>query len=238
MRPGKHQFWQFVTITLFIAGLLVLSTYLTRLNFSTNFIIIASLFISLISIVVIRVTDYISMKSAKTDYTSASADKMAYYQKAGLSNRDIQFFRHEMAEALTKIEAIIEHMDLTNASQMLFERLQTKKILQSYFQQIVKYPQEISEAAEFLYRILPELQKQLSQYEALTQQAGKTSDDYLQLQAAREQLEALAIEVKENYHQFVDHTLQLPQVALYNKFSKKKNNSSSLQAGKEEIKNG
>lgn len=238
MKLGRRQFWQFVIITIFVAGLLMLSTYVTGLNFSTKFVLIASLFISFMSILVIRMTDYISMKSAGTYHAKASAHKMTDYQKAGLSERDIQFFRHEMSEALARIENIIDLMDLTNASQMLFERLQTKKILKSYFQQIVKYPQEISEAAEFLYRVLPGLEKQLRQYEALVNLAGKTSDDYLQLQVSREQLEILANEVKDSYHLFADHTLQLPQVALYHKFSTEKMSPNSLQATKEEIKNG
>lgn len=214
MHKSLRQCWRFIILSLFMLGLLTFYTVTFKIPATPMLLLGNALAIAAVSMVIMGVSDRVLRDYYQIDGHKLTSSQVSQYQQAGLSPRDIEFFRHEMAENLQLIENIIAHMAITKASKMMFERLQTKNILQAYFRHIVKYPQEIGEAADFLYRLLPSLDHKLSQYAELTAKPDKISADFLQLQAIRDDIELLAKEVRNSYHNFTKHT-ELSARGLY-----------------------
>lgn len=215
MKRRLIQLVRFIILNIFISILLVIGMIISQNNYHllTFFLIVL-----VIGMVTSLTTN--AFKQLNFNYVEfqTKPKQLNHYQVAGLNDRDTIFFRKEMAITLERIENIIKHMNTTNASQMMFERLHTKKILKVYFQKIVKYPAELSEATDFLYRILPHFEDKIIQYHELNSQADKTSNDFKHLQYFRKELENLATETSESYHDFVNHTNTLPHLELQPKF--------------------
>ncbi|GAF39028.1 hypothetical protein FC83_GL002510 [Agrilactobacillus composti DSM 18527 = JCM 14202] len=126
-----------------------------------------------------------------------------HYQKAGLSDSDIVFFRKTMASAEQQIRKLNHNIETTPKLKAIDLNLDMVKVSKSMFAAIVKEPQRLSEASDFLYRHLPTLVNLTDRYIEISHHEVKTTDTWEVLAKSLEVIKNLGTQIREDYATFV-----------------------------------
>ncbi|MGY0835979.1 5-bromo-4-chloroindolyl phosphate hydrolysis family protein [Aerococcus urinaeequi] len=125
------------------------------------------------------------------------------YDSANLTDQEIQFFRSEMAESLAHIETILNFENYNTHLDMVFKRYDMSILLKSYFQAITLAPYRLSQASDFLYQILPNLENVLKQYTNINQEMHRSPKKIQALTNLREEIANLAEQAQESFEHFI-----------------------------------
>lgn len=134
--------------------------------------------------------------------TSKTSNKYQHYTEAGLSPRDIEFLREQLATAKAHIQTIEQLFNKTAKLRAIELRHNTVKISQTFFKEIVQHPTKLTQAGTFLYKLLPSLEDLLSKYNEVNGHVAKNKQTYLILEKSAATIEQLCVKISEEYIHF------------------------------------
>lgn len=133
-----------------------------------------------------------------------SDERRAYYHEHGLSDEDIQFFRETMNTAKEQIVKADQHFSSSSKLKAIRNRTSVIQICQNLFKEIVKAPDRLSEADQFLYVHLPSLEKLTHKYCQISQHQKKAKDTYTVLDQSAQTIEKMCTAIIEDYLRFME----------------------------------
>lgn len=164
------------------------------------------LFILIITITIIAFRYFHKKKPQKhhDDFGHPLSKKMlAHYQAAGLSDTEIDVFRKTMARTkleILELETVMQSVPKLRAINLNHDTLNLAKAL---FAALVKEPQRLQEAGDFIYKHLPNSLQIAKKYREINHHEMKTSDTYAVLDRSVEMLASLSEQIKADYLDFV-----------------------------------
>lgn len=132
---------------------------------------------------------------------------LAHYRKSGLSDDEISLFRETMADAKKQITTLEEYFTENPKLRAVNLNHDTLNISKALFANIVKEPQRLNEAGDFLYKHLPKLTEIAHQYRLISTHEVKTKDTYAVMDRSIEVMAMLSESIRRDYTQFVKKDL-------------------------------
>ena len=137
-----------------------------------------------------------------------SDNMLAHYQAAGMSNEEINFFRETMQLAEGQVKEVATNLQALPKLRAIDLNHDTVKTTQALFKSIVKEPQKLHNASDFLYRHLPSLTELSRKFIEISQHDVKTADTYAVLDKSAEAIAALSQQIQTDYTEFVADDLE------------------------------
>ena len=132
-----------------------------------------------------------------------SDNMLAHYQAVGMSNEEINFFRETMQLAEGQVKEVATNLQALPKLRAIDLNHDTVKTTQALFKAIVKEPQKLHNASDFLYRHLPSLTELSRKFIEISQHDVKTADTYAVLDKSAEAIAALSQQIQTDYTEFV-----------------------------------
>ena len=124
------------------------------------------------------------------------------YDKAGLTESDVAFFREKMNRAKTQIQQIEAYTKQNNKIEAIANRYQLLTILKDYFKEIVQHPERLHAVDKFLNTYLPGLEEIMGKYIEIEKHISKTQETYQVLDQTMELLDDCCLQVEADYQKF------------------------------------
>ena len=124
------------------------------------------------------------------------------YNKAGLTESDVAFFREKMNRAKTQIQQIEAYTKQNNKLEAIANRYQIVTVLKDYFKEIVQHPERLHAVDKFLNTYLPGLEEMMGKYIEIEQHKSKTQETYQVLDQTMELLDDCCLQVEADYQKF------------------------------------
>ena len=131
-----------------------------------------------------------------------SEKQQEIYDKAGLTESDVAFFREKMNRAKTQIQQIEAYTKQNNKIEAIANRYQLLTILKDYFKEIVQHPERLHAVDKFLNTYLPGLEEIMGKYIEIEQHKSKTQETYQVLDQTMELLDDCCLQVEADYQKF------------------------------------
>ncbi|KRM72520.1 5-bromo-4-chloroindolyl phosphate hydrolysis family protein [Lacticaseibacillus brantae] len=152
--------------------------------------------------------EWLGRTSTKPSTAPVSPSLQAHYVEAGLSDSEITLFRETMETASEQINAIEATINAVPKLKSLALQTDLLPIMHAYFKAIVQAPKRLTEAAPFIYEILPNLNHLTDRYQTITNHEVKTQETYTVLTQAETAITAQAQTINEQYQAFVADDLE------------------------------
>lgn len=149
-----------------------------------------------------RITTNGAFKQSQVRFIKGKSDKLQYYREQGLSERDIIFFREEMAQAKAHIENIEKEMNAVAKLRIIETRNNTIDVSKQFFKDIVRDPQRLPQAGIFLNKLLPSLADLTAKYTEISQHVAKNKQTYIILERSAQTIEKVCQSISEQYLTF------------------------------------
>lgn len=124
---------------------------------------------------------------------------LKHYQKAGMSDDDIRFFRETMATTKKQIDQLAHNMQQTTKLKAINLHFEPVKVSQATFKTIVAQPQKLHAASDYLYRHLPTMVDLTAKYNTISQHEVKDKDTYAILDKSAQVITQLAQQFRTDY---------------------------------------
>ena len=131
-----------------------------------------------------------------------SEKQQEIYEKAGLTESDVAFFREKMNRAKTQIQQIEAYTKQNNKIEAIANRYQLLTILKDYFKEIVQHPERLHAVDKFLNTYLPGLEEIMGKYIEIEKHISKTQETYQVLDQTMELLDDCCLQVEADYQKF------------------------------------
>ena len=131
-----------------------------------------------------------------------SEKQQEIYNKAGLTESDVAFFREKMNRAKTQIQQIEAYTKQNNKLEAIANRYQVVTVLKDYFKEIVQHPERLHAVDKFLNTYLPGLEEIMGKYIEIEQHKSKTQETYQVLDQTMELLDDCCLQVEADYQKF------------------------------------
>ena len=138
----------------------------------------------------------------KKELQGPSEKQQEIYNKAGLTESDVAFFREKMNRAKTQIQQIEAYTKQNNKIEAIANRYQLLTILKDYFKEIVQHPEGLHAVDKFLNTYLPGLEEIMGKYIEIEQHKSKTQETYQVLDQTMELLDDCCLQVEADYQKF------------------------------------
>ena len=138
----------------------------------------------------------------KKEFIGPSEKQQEIYDKAGLTESDVAFFREKMNRAKTQIQQIEAYTKQNNKIEAIANRYQLLTILKDYFKEIVQHPERLHAVDKFLNTYLPGLEEIMGKYIEIEQHKSKTQETYQVLDQTMELLDDCCLQVEADYQKF------------------------------------
>ena len=138
----------------------------------------------------------------KKELQGPSEKQQEIYNKAGLTESDVAFFREKMNRAKTQIQQIEAYTKQNNKIEAIANRYQLLTILKDYFKEIVQHPERLHAVDKFLNTYLPGLEEIMGKYIEIEQHKSKTQETYQVLDQTMELLDDCCLQVEADYQKF------------------------------------
>lgn len=204
---GTIQKLKWLCYTLF-SGLLI---YGARHSFLQLVAVLAILYLNFFY-VFFRKEMQVKVKQKCEGMPELSEEKAERYEEAGLSQQDIQFFRGKMNHVKQQIQQIESIAAQNGKIQAILNRYNTLEMMKNYFQQIVRYPQRLHEANQFVNTLLPSLREISGKYDEISQHITKTAATYQVLEETAALLEQMCQQIEEDYLQFTKRDFEALEI--------------------------
>ena len=135
-------------------------------------------------------------------FLGPSEKQQEIYDKAGLTESDVAFFREKMNRAKTQIQQIEAYTKQNNKIEAIANRYQLLTILKDYFREIVQHPERLHAVDKFLNTYLPGLEEIMGKYIEIEQHKSKTQETYQVLDQTMELLDDCCLQVEADYQKF------------------------------------
>ena len=136
------------------------------------------------------------------EFHGPSEKQQEIYEKAGLSESDVVFFREKMNRAKTQIQQIEAYTKQNNKLEAIANRYQLLTILKDYFKEIVQHPERLHAVDKFLNTYLPGLEEIMGKYIEIEKHISKTQETYQVLDQTMELLDDCCLQVEADYQKF------------------------------------
>lgn len=138
----------------------------------------------------------------KKELQGPSEKQQEIYEKAGLTESDVAFFREKMNRAKSQIQQIETYTKQNNKIEAIANRYQLLPILKDYFKEIVQHPERLHAVDKFLNTYLPGLEEIMGKYIEIEQHKSKTQETYQVLDQTMELLDDCCLQVEADYQKF------------------------------------
>lgn len=142
-------------------------------------------------------------KSAKNEMPDLSDELESHYTKSGMTPSEITFFRQTMNQTKVEIEQLQQNMQQTAKLKAVDLRHDTVKAAKALFKALVKEPNRLHEASQFLYTHLPNLVDLTNKYIEINDHEIKNKQTYEKLEESSQIIDQLAHLIAQDYQQFV-----------------------------------
>ncbi|WP_125605333.1 5-bromo-4-chloroindolyl phosphate hydrolysis family protein [Lapidilactobacillus bayanensis] len=142
-------------------------------------------------------------KAAGSKEKEPSKKLLNHYYQVGLSDADINVFRETMADAKQQIVELQTTMTAVPKLRAINLNHDTLEVSKAMFAALVREPQRLQEAADFLYKHLPSSVQIAKKYQEINRHEIKTADTYAVLDRSVEVLANLSEQMKKDYTNFV-----------------------------------
>lgn len=139
----------------------------------------------------------------KKKVKTIDAKMLKHYQKAGMSDDDIRFFRETMATTKKQIDQLAHNMQQTTKLKAINLHFEPVKVSQATFKTIVAQPQKLHAASDYLYRHLPTMVDLTAKYNTISQHEVKDKDTYAVLDKSAQVITQLAQQFRTDYETLV-----------------------------------
>lgn len=194
-------FFYFLTAGTALGALLSLNEYGTD-SHGTVALGICTLFFAVISYLFVGVKTNSKAKTESFDQP-ISKKMLSHYQETGLTDNDITVFRETMADAKNQIVELQDTMAAVPKLRAINLNHDTLEVSKAMFAALVREPQRLQEAADFLYKHLPNSVQIAKKYQEISRHEVKTADTYAVLDRSVEVLANLSEQMKKDYTNFV-----------------------------------
>ena len=124
------------------------------------------------------------------------------YNKAGLTESDVAFFREKMNRAKTQIQQIEAYTKQNNKLEAIANRYQIVTVLKDYFKEIVQHPERLHAVDKFLNTYLPGLEEIMGKYIEIEQHKSKTQETYQVLDQTMNFIDDCCLQIEADYQKF------------------------------------
>ena len=131
-----------------------------------------------------------------------SEKQQEIYNKAGLKESDVAFFREKMNRAKTQIQQIEAYTKQNNKLEAIANRYQIVTVLKDYFKEIVQHPERLHAVDKFLNTYLPGLEEMMGKYIEIEQHISKTQETYQMLDQIMDFIDDCCLQIEADYQKF------------------------------------
>ncbi|MBF8808511.1 MAG: 5-bromo-4-chloroindolyl phosphate hydrolysis family protein [Enterococcus lacertideformus] len=186
-----------------ILGLLLVFLFIRQGHFSLAMLIL----VLGIALVIWGVFGSWKKKSLKTEIPDLSNELESHYTKVGMTPSEITLFRQTMNQTKVEIEQLQQNMRQTAKLKAVDLRHDTIKAAKALFKALVKEPNRLHEASQFLYTHLPNLVDLTNKYIEINNHEIKNKQTYEKLEESSQIIDQLAHLIAQDYQQFVSDDL-------------------------------
>ncbi len=125
-------------------------------------------------------------KKGKQEEIPALTDELeTHYEKSGMTANEISFFRQTMNQTKNEINQLQMNMQQTAKLKAIDLRHDPVKAAKALFKELVKEPNRLHEASQFLYTHLPNLVDLTNKYNEINDHEIKNKQTYEKLERKR-----------------------------------------------------
>lgn len=146
-------------------------------------------------------------QETNTQLPSLTKTKEMHYEKLGMSQQEIIFFRDTMNITKQQILQLQENMNASTKLRAIDLRNDTLKVSKALFKELVKEPKKMHLANHFLYTHLPNLVDLTSKYVEIDAHEIKNKQTYEKLEESAQIIDQVSKLIKKDYEQFVSDDL-------------------------------
>ncbi|WP_165038103.1 5-bromo-4-chloroindolyl phosphate hydrolysis family protein [Enterococcus sp. ZJ1622] len=147
-------------------------------------------------------------KKTRSEVPDLSAELESHYAESGMSSSEITFFRETMNQTKNEITQLQENMQQTAKLKAIDLRHDPVKAAKALFKELVKEPNRLHEASQFLYTHLPNLVDLTNKYNEINDHEIKNKQTYEKLEESAQIIDQLARLIAQDYQQFVSEDLE------------------------------
>ncbi|AQP54438.1 hypothetical protein BW732_09495 [Vagococcus penaei] len=139
---------------------------------------------------------------------SLSRNKEEHYSEIGMSDSEIKFFRQTMAETKEQIVTLEKNMTDVTKLRTIDLKYQTVKASKAVFKELVKKPQKLHQANDFLYTHLPNIVELTNRYVEINNHDIKNKQTYDALTKCVGTIESMSTLIVDDYNNLVKDDLE------------------------------
>lgn len=153
-------------------------------------------------------------KPTKKDIPTLSPEKEKHYHEIGMSDEQVKFFRETMAHTKKQIVALEKNMDSVAKLRAINLRNDTVKAAKGIFKELVKEPQKLHQANDFLYNHLPNLVDLTNKYIEINNHDVKNKNTYDALAKSADVIDQVSQLLVSDYARFVSDDLDALDIEM------------------------
>ncbi|HAQ5337224.1 TPA: 5-bromo-4-chloroindolyl phosphate hydrolysis protein [Enterococcus faecium] len=147
-------------------------------------------------------------KKGKQEEIPALTNELeTHYEKSGMTANEISFFRQTMNQTKNEINQLQMNMQQTAKLKAIDLRHDPVKAAKALFKELVKEPNRLHEASQFLYTHLPNLVDLTNKYNELNDHEIKNKQTYEKLEESAQIIDQLSALIAQDYQKFVAEDL-------------------------------
>ena len=147
-------------------------------------------------------------KKGKQEEIPALTDELeTHYEKSGMTANEISFFRQTMNQTKNEINQLQMNMQQTAKLKAIDLRHDPVKAAKALFKELVKEPNRLHEASQFLYTHLPNLVDLTNKYNEINDHEIKNKQTYEKLEESAQIIDQLSALIAQDYQKFVAEDL-------------------------------
>lgn len=149
-----------------------------------------------------------AQEKGKQEEIPALTDELeTHYEKSGMTANEISFFRQTMNQTKNEINQLQVNMQQTAKLKAIDLRHDPVKAAKALFKELVKEPNRLHEASQFLYTHLPNLVDLTNKYNEINDHEIKNKQTYEKLEESAQIIDQLSALIAQDYQKFVAEDL-------------------------------
>jgi 5-bromo-4-chloroindolyl phosphate hydrolysis protein len=157
-----------------------------------------------------------------------SKEKKLHYERSGLSDEEIAFFRQEMSKLRQDISAWEEQVGAVAKLRAIDQRTGGLNAAKALFKEIVNEPKRMNSAGDFIHRHIPIMRNLTEKYKEISSQEVKNAEIYEILEKTAEMITSMSNKISEDYLEFVKNDLE--DLSLHMELAKKDMESKEMES--------
>ena len=157
---------------------------------------------------------WLTNRQTKKNIPGLTKEKQEHYHEAGMSDKEIAFFRQTLGETKEQINQLEVNINQVAKLKAINLRYDTLKVTKAMFKELVKEPRKLHLADKFLYNHLPNLVELTNKYVEISDHEIKSKSTYEALNESVVAIEAVSELIIEDYANFVADDIEDLEVEI------------------------